>query len=477
MHFVSDGQIITSKISATEKFQFGISLGLAKYYSDAISDNVRRGIEQKLRKGEWPGKAPFGYKNIVLENGKNDIAVDDYNAIVLKQVYELYATGTYSMQTLRKKFADQYGIKWSSGFIDMVLKNPFYYGVMLAKGKLYPHRYPPLITHALFDQVQKIKASFNKKPVKFAGRPYVYRGLFRCGECGLYITPEKHKGLVYYHCTQYHGKHGAKWFREETITKRLGEVFKRLQMPPEIVSEITSTLDEVQKTKTEFYDKHLNELKRKQKENNTMLDNLYLDKLKRRITEEQYDKFYTTLREEGEDIAIRLEQLQEADDNFRITAKYVLDLSNRAHDLFINSGFEEKRQLIKLVLSNLRMEGENIVYDVQKHFDVIIKNGDDMLWLGRKDSNLRMPGPKPGALPLGYAPKINFYKTAISESPNSLRTDSSICFRIFELSGWATSRNEPSFRRREGIDTNSPLWPSITFKSRIMKLSSKTIVA
>ncbi len=32
MHFVSDGQIVTSRISAAEKFQFGISLGLAKYY-------------------------------------------------------------------------------------------------------------------------------------------------------------------------------------------------------------------------------------------------------------------------------------------------------------------------------------------------------------------------------------------------------------------------------------------------------------
>gem|GEM_PF-4154117 len=26
-------------------------------------------------------------------------------------------------------------------------------------------------------------------------------------------------------------------------------------------------------------------------------------------------------------------------------------------------------------------------------------------WLGRKDSNLRMAGSKPAALPLGYAPK------------------------------------------------------------------------
>lgn len=42
LHFVSDGQIINSRISAVEKFQFSISLGLAKYYSDAISDNVIR---------------------------------------------------------------------------------------------------------------------------------------------------------------------------------------------------------------------------------------------------------------------------------------------------------------------------------------------------------------------------------------------------------------------------------------------------
>ena len=41
LHFVSDGQVITSHLSATEKFAFSMSLGLAKYYSDAISDNVK----------------------------------------------------------------------------------------------------------------------------------------------------------------------------------------------------------------------------------------------------------------------------------------------------------------------------------------------------------------------------------------------------------------------------------------------------
>ena len=103
MHFVSDGQIINSRISAVEKFQFSISLGLAKYYSDAISDNVKRAMEQKLRKGEWLSKAPFGYKNIKREDGTSDIIVDEYASGIVKKLFELYATGAFSMGLLCDK--------------------------------------------------------------------------------------------------------------------------------------------------------------------------------------------------------------------------------------------------------------------------------------------------------------------------------------------------------------------------------------
>ena len=59
IHFVSDGQIINSQLSAVEKFNFSISLGLAKYYSDAISDNVKRAQEQMLRMGTYPARPSY----------------------------------------------------------------------------------------------------------------------------------------------------------------------------------------------------------------------------------------------------------------------------------------------------------------------------------------------------------------------------------------------------------------------------------
>ena len=43
-------------------------------------------MEQKLRKGEWLSKAPFGYKNITKEDGSTDIIVDEYASRIVKKL-------------------------------------------------------------------------------------------------------------------------------------------------------------------------------------------------------------------------------------------------------------------------------------------------------------------------------------------------------------------------------------------------------
>jgi DNA invertase Pin-like site-specific DNA recombinase len=70
LHFVSDNQIISDKLSATEKSGFSMSLVMASYYSNAISDNVKRAFEQKRRNGEWTGGVRLGYLNISLDEEK-----------------------------------------------------------------------------------------------------------------------------------------------------------------------------------------------------------------------------------------------------------------------------------------------------------------------------------------------------------------------------------------------------------------------
>lgn len=381
LHFVSDGQIINSQLSAVEKFNFSISLGLAKYYSDAISDNVKRAQEQMLRMGTYPSKCSYGYKRVPTGKDKTEIVIDEFASQIIKKAYEWYATGSYSIDLLRKKINEEYGIEWSHGLTDKYLKDHFYYGVMTWNKKQYPHKYPPIITKTLFDQVQQIKAGFNKKPFKYAGKPYSYRGLLRCADCGLSITPEKHKGIIYYHCTQYNGKHGAEWLTEANLTEQIGKVFKCLQLPEDTVLKILDNLNNTHQEKMNTHNLQYDKLVKEQKDIMTMMDNLYLDRLKGRITEDDYDRFYQSFNDKKADIETRLALLSEAEDNYYITAKYILDLANRAYDLFVSSEVEEKRQLIKLVLSNLRVEGRIVRYEALKPFDTLLNFNDNQLGL------------------------------------------------------------------------------------------------
>lgn len=45
------------------KFMLSIAFGQSKYYVDNLSENVKRGMRQKIRRGDWPDKAPYGYRN------------------------------------------------------------------------------------------------------------------------------------------------------------------------------------------------------------------------------------------------------------------------------------------------------------------------------------------------------------------------------------------------------------------------------
>jgi site-specific DNA recombinase len=204
MHLPSDNLFVHKNSPAADLFRLGIGIVLAKYYSDAISDNVKRRLEQKLRDGEWIGQAPIGYKNTVRPDGKKWVDISPYEAEAVKSMYEWYSTGSFSFRLVRRKLKDEFAIVMSNSQLDKVLMNPFYYGEMKVKGELYPHRYKQIIDKELFDEAQAVRHGYKKKPFKYAGLPFYYRGLVRCSDCDCSLTPEKKKQkYVYYHCSQF----------------------------------------------------------------------------------------------------------------------------------------------------------------------------------------------------------------------------------------------------------------------------------
>ena len=400
LHFASDGQVINSSISAVEKFQFGMSLGLAKYYSDAISDNVKRALEQKLRNGEWTGQTRVGYLN-TRENDKSNFVLDPAQSDNVRKLFELYATGNYSVKTLLVEIS-KIGLRGRSGktlspsMIHKMLKDKFYIGIMTAKGKEYPHKYPTIVPRSVFEQVQGILASYQKKSIKFASKPFALRGLVRCEKCGCTITPElkikknnPNNRYIYYSCSNFKGKCERVWVREEKLLEPIKEILGNMKMPQNRSDEVVTQLKAINENKNEYHEKAIHQLQAEYNRIQTNLDRMIDLRIEGSITQEIYDKKLTEYKEKQHDINIRMEEYTRADENFHIVANTVLSLANRALDIFESSEVNEKRQLLNFLLQNCRLSGKNLSFELKAPFDAIQKYAHHPTMLRRQDSNLR----------------------------------------------------------------------------------------
>lgn len=202
-----------------DEFLLAIDLGLSSKYSKDLSKNIRRGLEEKWRRGEWASLAPVGYKNVRENADRSRIALDPILAPRIQQLFKLAATGNYSINDLAeiartkwrvnlstyRKDGNKRGISPSA--IHRILRNSFYYGAMRIKGQLYPGSHPPLVTKATFDRVQAVLTKRRTTAERPHRLTFAFTGLVRCVACGRrlvgYEKRKKGRAYRYYACSKH----------------------------------------------------------------------------------------------------------------------------------------------------------------------------------------------------------------------------------------------------------------------------------
>ena len=58
MHFAKEGAVLSSDSRSSEKFMHGIKVLMAKNYIDNLSEETRKGMQEKAEQGIWPTKTP-----------------------------------------------------------------------------------------------------------------------------------------------------------------------------------------------------------------------------------------------------------------------------------------------------------------------------------------------------------------------------------------------------------------------------------
>jgi len=77
-------------------------------------------------------------------------------------MFELYGSGQHSLASLRKTLKSEHGVSLAKGYLERLLKNPFYKGQFIWEDKLYSGTYTPLVSAQLVQEVQAVFRGHNK---------------------------------------------------------------------------------------------------------------------------------------------------------------------------------------------------------------------------------------------------------------------------------------------------------------------------
>jgi site-specific DNA recombinase len=132
---------------------------IKRRYHGYLGQRASYALAAKARRGECPGCAPTGYRNVRTGQGTR-VEIDPHLGPLVREAF--YLAGRRGL-SLRKVLAEltpkglmsRRGQPMGPSALRNILTNPFYVGMLRYKGQLAPGRHEPLVTPSCFDRVRR----------------------------------------------------------------------------------------------------------------------------------------------------------------------------------------------------------------------------------------------------------------------------------------------------------------------------------
>lgn len=173
----------------------GILSAFNQFRSAEDGADIAYKLGEKAKKGGTVFYAPLGYINVgerIEDREVRTVVPDPKRASLVKQAFELYATGGYSVPALADELFIR-GLKtratgrWPSQQLSdnqllRLLQDPYYVGFTRFKGQVYDGRHEALIDGDLFARVQEVVGRRSTGERQRTHHHYLKGSLF-CGRC------------------------------------------------------------------------------------------------------------------------------------------------------------------------------------------------------------------------------------------------------------------------------------------------------
>lgn len=407
IHFLKESLIITKDSAAMDLTFWNMHVLMANFQVNTMIDKVKASQTQNWAAGKWQGLAPIGYLNAKDDDRKATIIIDPERAPIIKILFEEYATGLHSLQSLWYK-AKELGLtskeknhyKESPKFgkrtfisrnkIEDILKNPFYYGMMKVKGKLIPHIYEPIISKALFDKVQEVFQSKSREVFshqqEYKAIPFAFRGLIKCDTCGCAITSEHKikkngKRYVYLKCSHLRGNCKQGLVNENTLFEQLdNELFSKIQIPTRVLEtlkiNVLKNMEDTAVLNANIKGNLQTELRILENKEDNLTDLYISGKIKETIYNRQINEIDTERTRLQDSIA----KYKEITKDIKTTVENLLDIAGNLSQIIHNASADKQNKLLRLLIKDCTLNGKELKYTVRAPFDKFIQCDSPAQW-------------------------------------------------------------------------------------------------
>lgn len=368
VHFVNESLDLSSRGG---RLSADIQAVVASDYIRNLREETIKGIRGRIKQGLYPFPAPPGYKNMGSARPKE---IDPIQGPLIKQAYELYATGNYSLYALveemyKRGLRNRQNQRLSKNGLNMCLRNPFYMGLIRVGSmtEMFVGQHTPLVSKALYDSVQDILDG--KRVTKKTRHFFVFRRMVRCGNCKNFLIPERQKGHVYYRC---HTRECPRRpLREEVISDQVGEVLKEIEFTDDELKYFEVLINKFQEEAPRRMQDRRQQLEVRSQLNASRLEKLadaYMDGV---FDRETYAVKKNSLINEKAEIVSELKDLGEDSERIALQLRNFLELAKSAYLSFKSADDGKRRDLIKTVTSNLIATEKNLIVKLNSPFDLV----------------------------------------------------------------------------------------------------------
>ncbi len=405
-HFVRDNLVIDKDSAPSERLRLDLGILLGKHYIDNLKSEIRKGMDARAAQGYWNHKAPFGYQN-TRERGRAEVVPHPKYAPIVREVFERYSTGNYTLRQLSEYIRERVpGKVVTKRIIESLLANPFYHGVIRSRAteKIGKGQHEPLVSKELWDHCQRVRGIRASKRAhvheEFAPKPFM--GMIRCAACGRAITGETKqkasgKRYVYYHCANPDCAERPHYVSQGDLFEQLETAFEPFnRFTPEALKAFVTSLGEHFDDVDLYLKQRQGEIAQARLEIKKKLEQLETLHAEGVLSDAEYEEVLTIRKKALEEVDQEASAAHDADGELMRQGIGVIELLQKAHSFMNranNTDFGiQQAQLAKLVLSNRVLGGGTLRYDYEKPFDSLLEMSGNEEWWRRGESNPRPRG-------------------------------------------------------------------------------------